>query len=105
MSYCNNPKFLDRHVQANNVDQDQTAPEFASLLDALLYDKTIFFKFQENSAVRIYQMTSLVCIVAVFCARSGSNKHWKLNSMISVHRCRVLCQKWVQQALEVKQQD
>ena len=47
------PKFLDRHVSANSVDPDETAPDLGlhslpfgwHLLDAVPYGKTTLFKF------------------------------------------------------------
>ena len=54
-AYHNDPKFLDGHVWANSIDQDQTAPPSWStlfaiplclhLLVTLLYRKTTFLKF------------------------------------------------------------
>ena len=49
----NDPKFSDRHVWANNVDQDQTANNKSlhctlfclHLLGALHYSKATLFKF------------------------------------------------------------
>ena len=47
--YCNGPKFLDRLIQANNVDPVWSGSRLFAiplhLLDTLLYGRVIFFKF------------------------------------------------------------